>query len=465
MTYLPHPFKFKNSVVLPKTNIVYSGILLKSRSEMYQAHVSWNKNIQIEKIKSIENSKKSLTVGCLPVSDTLTVWLETPFASVNKAKKVLPSLLDIELPFPLENCHYQIVDFHHTANKTVKGLAIVVRKQSLLKWIEKYQNNGMDPVILDHEGLALWEQALETIPALPNEHSIFIYADTEHITIVNGYGSRFKNACSMEISETDSARQNINEYLPETERFLYSEIEQNKKVRYIGCGVDAASKELISKLHSALSGKWTGTLNILEQQTHFLHNSLIRRALNPTKLFCNLRNADLTHNAVYKAYNQRINRVMTIITICGLILILTSITVSIYLNNKIDFYKQQVTKLAQSLAPNTRIPYGLETSQVKQALTKRSDVIAPFINAFKPGTENVLISIMNYADSMGINFESLTLSEKNISLTGTAENWQQCDRFEKWLKTQGFKTEINTHQTIDEERFYFSIDGKKDEKD
>ncbi|MDP2989771.1 MAG: hypothetical protein Q8O57_04305, partial [Kiritimatiellota bacterium] len=55
-----------------------------------------------------------VTAGCLAVQESLTLWLNSPLASRAKAETVLPALLDIQLPFPVEDCLYQFVEFRRT---------------------------------------------------------------------------------------------------------------------------------------------------------------------------------------------------------------------------------------------------------------------------------------------------------------------------------------------------------------
>jgi len=42
----------------------------------------------------------------LSVRETFTRWIEAPFSSARRARKILPTLLDIKLPFALEDCVY-----------------------------------------------------------------------------------------------------------------------------------------------------------------------------------------------------------------------------------------------------------------------------------------------------------------------------------------------------------------------
>ena len=51
----------------------------------------------------------------VPAHATVVRFITAPLASRGKALKVLPSLLDVQLPFPLEKCRFELLDVHETA--------------------------------------------------------------------------------------------------------------------------------------------------------------------------------------------------------------------------------------------------------------------------------------------------------------------------------------------------------------
>ena len=95
------------------------------------------------------------------------VGLRADSASRAKAEKVFPSLLDIQLPFPLEDCLYQFVEFRRTSEGMVSALVCAARREAIQACLDRYQAQGADPMLLDHEGLALWTQSLVEWPVDP----------------------------------------------------------------------------------------------------------------------------------------------------------------------------------------------------------------------------------------------------------------------------------------------------------
>ena len=121
-----------------------------------------------------------VTVGCLAVQESLTLWLNSPLASRAKAEKVLPALLDIQLPFPVEDCLYRFVEFRRTPEGTVSALVCAARREAIQACLERYQAQGTDPMLLDHEGLALWTQSLVEWPAEPRRYRVLICLANDH---------------------------------------------------------------------------------------------------------------------------------------------------------------------------------------------------------------------------------------------------------------------------------------------
>jgi hypothetical protein len=100
----------------------------------------------------------------MPPRDCVCRWLTTPFASLHKARKVLPTILDIQLPFPLEECVYDFVADRKSDDGHVEALALAARHRAVAGALAQWEAHTVDPAVLDHEGLALWSQSLVEQP-------------------------------------------------------------------------------------------------------------------------------------------------------------------------------------------------------------------------------------------------------------------------------------------------------------
>ena len=139
-------------------------------------------------------------IGCLSAKESFTRWLEAPFAAAGKALKVFPTLLDVELPFPLEDCIYCFSDMRRTGSGTTRALAVVARRQDIERKIAALNEKNVDPVMLDQEGLALWTQSLREAPVAAAESGllrVIIHLGGDHVSVVIGRGTEFINAHGM----------------------------------------------------------------------------------------------------------------------------------------------------------------------------------------------------------------------------------------------------------------------------
>ncbi|MCX6997673.1 MAG: hypothetical protein NTV49_11445 [Kiritimatiellaeota bacterium] len=88
---------------------------------------------------------------------------------------MLPSLLDVQLPFPLETCLYQFPVVRADAAGRIRALAVAARRTEIAAQLDRCRALDLDPVVLDHEGLALWTQSLVEIPLAPPALRVVAY--------------------------------------------------------------------------------------------------------------------------------------------------------------------------------------------------------------------------------------------------------------------------------------------------
>ena len=91
---------------------------------------------------------------CAPAAQTVVRCLRAPFASPRKAAKVWASLLDVDLPFPVESaaCFYGAPRLDHGSTVAV---AAAIRKSDLAALGEACRAAGFEPTHCDAEALAL----------------------------------------------------------------------------------------------------------------------------------------------------------------------------------------------------------------------------------------------------------------------------------------------------------------------
>ncbi|MBU0714687.1 MAG: hypothetical protein KJ964_04965, partial [Verrucomicrobia bacterium] len=330
-----------------------------------------------------------VTVGCLAVQESLTLWLNSPLVSRAKAEKVLPSLLDIQLPFPVEDCLYRFVEFRRTPEGTVSALVCAARREAIQACLERYQVQGTDPMLLDHEGLALWTQSLVERPAEPRRHRVLICLANDHVTLVIGCGERYGNAHSLQMpachESLDFARDlesverqaspesaegrsaSDGDLVNRLQLILHAGLPVGVGVQWLFCDARTGEAAVVDMLHRSLTLVWPGPLTLIEEPASFLARALCARALKRGPLRCNLRQQAFTHRAVLRAADGRARAAAVGILIAGILLAGFSLTSRLLGERRLNRVKSEIAAVAGELAPGVTIPYGREIPEVQKA--------------------------------------------------------------------------------------------------
>ena len=431
--------------------------------------VSWQQFIA-------ETSKGgTITIGCIPVQESLTLWLTVPFFSRAKAKKVFPSLLDIQLPFALKNCYYQFLDLHASADKKICALAVAARKQSVADCLKRYHEHGIDPVILDHEGLALWTQSVRELPLEPKCTRIILYLDSLHITVVLGTRERFLTTDSIKSSlfshsaheftseskDTSTVPPEVEILLKELRRFLYAELKKGQAVEWVMCGRGVQNSLLVKYLYNQLSNIWSGPLRQHEEPDSFLARALYTRALLRAPLGCNLRRGNLIHKIIQRHARRKLVVACSLLLISALLLCAFNISWHIASKRRLARIKLAISQLASELAPNARIPYGMEVQEVKKAMAKQYELMKPFLDIFNEPLSRRLAEIINVGKKCNLKFQTFSLEKGEISIAGTAEDWNLCDTFAHQLEGMGYSVTLKRQEAISDTSIHFTVNGKR----
>ncbi|MBI2437401.1 MAG: hypothetical protein HYV36_01105 [Lentisphaerae bacterium] len=461
------------------------------------------------------------TVGCLAVQDSLTLWLDSSLTSLTKARKVLPTLLDVQLPFPLEECIYQFVEFRRTPEGTVSALVCAARREAIQACLARYQAQvyhalgvGLDPMLLDHEGLALWTQSLVEWPAVapstslramvggpaePSQHRALICLESDHLTLVMGSGTRYSQAHSLQTpAQSASADDLVNRLqlllhagfparppaapvaqplragnathppatLERSDCGLGSVADgpAGAEVQWLFCGARAGETAVVNALHQSLAQSWPGKLMIAKEPALFLARALGERALKRGPLRCNMRQLSLTHPVVRRMVERRARAAVVSILAAGVALMGFSLASRLLAERRFNRVKAEIARLAAELAPGLPsaspgvvIPYGREVPEVQKAWEKQAPLTKPFLEAFAPSLAVRLAEVIRAGKAAAVRFETLNLRRDSLALTGLAEDWDQCGELEERLKALGYAVKLERQEAVAETEVRFSI--------
>ncbi len=402
-------------------------------------------------------------VGCVTVQESLTLWLQAPFASISKAAKVLPSLLDVQLPFPLESCHYRFVDIRRMPDGTTHALAVAARVENIRARLEICRAQRWNPVLLDHEGLALWTQSREECPLPPDARRIVLHADLDHVSLVIGQGDRYGNAHSVQAvlpAAGSDSQAVVAGLVGRLQRILRAEIQGTAPIHWMACGTGARNEPLIKGLHQALAGEWPGPLTIHREPEAFLARALGTRALNRGALRCNLRVHELAHPALLRQIRVHKLTTAALFMAAGLLLCGLNLGWRLLVAQREAGLKQAVSSLAAELAPGVTIQYGQEIREAKKIAAQRLERETPFLDAFEPSLAGTLTELIRAGKAQGVTYETLTLQRQNFTLTGASDDWDQCERLAVRLKELGYAVQLERQEAVADVQVQFSIKGE-----
>lgn len=404
-------------------------------------------------------NKHSPVAGCIGIQESLTLWLDTPFTSKNKAFKVLPSMLDVQLPFPLEDCCYCFVQFRRNTAGTISVLAVAARRANIQQRLDQYKAYGIDPIIIDHEGLALWQESLREKLPRSDTTRVIIGLEPDHISFIIGSGNIFFNAHSVQMPAEPGAEMKPEDAFQRMHRILCAELQTKKPVEWIFCGDLARQPSIVNSLHRLLSGEWPGPYTIHKSPETFLPRALSSRALAGGDAVCNLRQRELTHLDVRTEHKKRSARAVLLLFLAGMTICAFNLAWQIVGSIQFKDAKQEISRLTGELAPPRAIPYGREVIEAQKIVQKRMNDFAPLLRIFAPPLSARLAEIINAGKEARLSYTRLEITRDKIIIGGTTEDWNYCERLVKRLENIGYKAELERTEGQDDNLVHFIVKG------
>lgn len=395
----------------------------------------------------------SLSAACLFQRESFTRWLTAPIASSRKAETVFHSLLDIQLPFPVEDCEVSLLGTQPTPDHAgTRGLIAGARTADIEKRIASLAAAGLDPVILDQEGVALWFHGLEDVPPAHGEPipRVLVYLAEDRITLALGQGAEFLGAHTMREAEAESVHRHLKSIFKITPPVT----------QWIWTGPGAVSIEAVKSLHATLADRWPGRMSLVKEPELFLARALAARALTGSKKNrCNLRTGRFTHPLLARENARRPYRLALACLAAGLLLCAMNVAWMVAAQYRTDKAQKTLKALAIDI---TGSPVGIQQGQ--EALTARRAVDAatkdmePFLAAIESPLHGTLANLLTIAHEEGITIETMTLNRKTGVIHGLAPKWIQGEKVAQRLNASGWTATIERKDSQpSDERIAFVI--------
>jgi len=387
-------------------------------------------------------------------------WLETPFSSRSKALKVLPSLLDVQLPFPLEQCQYRFAKLGSGPNGMVRALALASRRNDLTARLATISTLGIDPVVVDHEGLALWYSAASSSRFTPQA---IMYLSPDRATLVIGDGKEFGSAHGFRMGTNtilgDAA--SFRQWITRIQHVLRSRLCVNQQaIPWLWVGPGSEDREVRQRIENALSDQIQ--FSTVEDPTTYLATSLALRGLRQEAMDANLRGSELEHRILAQRRQRDFTRSSVAGILVGALLLICSIGGRSIFDARNRSAQKQVTAIASELTGLSAhaIPRGHELFVVNQQLSKAEDPGDPFLRAFVIGPSAALGRTVQAAHPLHIRITSFSARDQQFTVRGYATRWQACLKYAQTLNEQGNQVNLQRVSESSQDRIEFVLKGE-----
>lgn len=401
------------------------------------------------------------SVVAIPSGRCLTRWIETPFTSAAKAESVLPALLDVQLPFPLESCHYACVSLEAGKNSS-RALTAAVRQTDLDSELKSLSTSGVDPQLMDCEPLALWTQALHELPrpaASLTRAILYLGDDSARMSV--GRGEAYLGGHS---TRPDDVTQ-LTRFLALYDSFGKGPLSDSTVSAGAGalewwlCGPGAEDTHRVDSLRAGLLSATGGSVAILQDPRHFLARAVATRALLPGPLRCNLRMGAAAHPALLSSNRYRAMANAGLSLAAGILLIVTNIGSTLYLNHQASHMDRDFQALAETLAGSPLKGQKGEDALhfVKKALQQKQGELAPFILRAKPSAADILSTILASAHDHHVQIEHLVIDSGTVSFDGACASASDYTAVADAVRRLGCAVSVNESAALPDGRKSFSV--------
>ena len=397
--------------------------------------------------REVEKGAAALA-ACAPAPQTVIRRLRAPFASVQKASKVWDTLLDVELPFPVEGaiCSYGAPRIESGG---VVAVAAAIRKSDLDACDDSCRAMGFDPTHYDAEALALWDQhVMDAPPARAGVPRAVVWLGADHVTVSRGRGAEFMAAHVLRASplaDSPGGRQAFEAaWAVRAPQILAAHLSETggADMDLWWAGPGAEDETRVARLRRALPPELALRHETHSQPASFLARALARRAAEDAGV--NFKTGERTHPALLRMQDRNLKRVyLGVVAAAVLVLALNGLE-SISRGHRAESLQRQLTSAAQSIA-GENVPRGQEALVVERAISRRDEETQAFRNALDPdGVEGRLARAIEEAGALGVEISKLALSSLAISIEGSAPGIQSVEELAERLRGQGWTVQSDS---------------------
>jgi type II secretory pathway component PulL len=410
--------------------------------------------------KKVLREENAIVSSALPIKDTLLLNFNIPLSSKKKALQVLPSMLDVQLPFPLEDCLYKVVSSRKLMDNTLSFTTIIVRRKIMERHLAFLQENGVVVDHLDSEATVLFEEGSLVFPK--SKKIVVINMERESISVIISEEQAIKSAYTLKV-ERDKKNEELDLWL---KRITKIENLNSQHFDMVITGKDASSilaGEIARKLSSSISPE----VSIMPDSEFAFTETIAKRLITPKKYTLNFLEDEYEPKRA-KECKMRLMRMRS--------LFLLAVSVALIFINSLHYIfwylkksnlEQAIASLSQKIMPETRLPKGMEIFEINRKMLQHSEEIQPLVGIVANQTFSTFSSLLANIAKKNLIISNLTINDKQIVISGNSTVWQDCEELANWLKTKGFTVtlEKKSFSTFNTTQFAIKADKRQKQQD
>ncbi|HMP89448.1 MAG TPA: hypothetical protein PJ991_04565 [Kiritimatiellia bacterium] len=399
--------------------------------------------------------------AAIPAYDGFFRAVEAPFSSEKKARLVFPSLLDVQIPLPLEQCAAVFVGLGTTSAGLVRAMAVAAPRDKVKERFVALNAGGVDPEWLVHESLPLWSWAQKAHPSEGNRSRVVLYLGRDRSVAVAGdYGGpRATTGVRMVWMPADQ-NASSDKLLVRLKQFLAGAFHDKggDEPEYIVAG--PLAREGAESLKDALSANAVNW-KVVDQPELFMASALAGYIVKPDKWTENLRQGDLAHRNTTLRQAREHDRVCALLVMASIAIVVACGVARYTVAGHHDELQTLNRKLAAEITGIASVPRGQEVFLVGRHLDESAMNYRAFQDWLTPSAYPEFSRVVRQAHARNIALDTLSIRPGSMLIRGRGTDWNDPDHLTRTLSQDGWKVDIERDDVGADERIPFVVRAQR----
>jgi len=389
------------------------------------------------KIRSSQLAETHIVTASLSAEESYLIPLELPIKNKAKATRILPGLLDLQLPYSIDDTSYCFTEFRHQSGET-SSCALGARDVEISKALEALELQGIEVEALDHELFACWQYFTQR--ENNKAPKILVLVEDNHIQLIAGKNQQPSLSAHIVLDPA-----NIDQNFRALRRTLKSSIEKlNSEDTSLSVYLDENHpyKAEIQQSLDRLTVKHTLRSGVL----YFISSALAQRALVAQEDSFSLLPASRRPASIDKKIARSSIGAAMAVGFSGLFLCAISVAWSYVVSAEDQALQHKLITKAQAMSGYDKIYKGKELRMVQQSLSEAVKKQSPFTQLFEASLLEPLSSILQRCKDTDSKLKKVKLSNKHLEINSLSKGLQGAEALKELAIDLGYNASIKNQE-------------------